>query len=185
MLLALLLIPSLRTRRAPGGQPGKLTIVNSGLSLTGKLPLNPKKPEQPTLQSFDDKEKFSSTPWYKTSKTLMHLFLWKLSEYLSADEDVVNIVNPGYVKGTESVNEMPRITAIMAKSFAAITGRTVQVSASTYVDAVAVKGKDSRCCFVTSWKNPSVILLPGCIYDLIIMDLSDLRFFVTCPKARS
>ncbi|KAK4493802.1 hypothetical protein PRZ48_014987 [Zasmidium cellare] len=152
VLLSLLLLPHLRTKRASNNEPGKLTIVNSGLSLTGKLPLNPNKPEQPILKSFDDPEKFSNTTWYNTSKTLMHLFLWKLTEYVSADDVIVNIVDPGYVKGTESVSNMPKITALMAKSFAAVTGRTVETGASTYVDAVAVKGKESHGCFLTSWR---------------------------------
>lgn len=152
VLLGILLLPHLRNKRAPGQGAGKLTMVNSGLSLTGKLPLNPKKPQQPLLASFDDKEKFSNTTWYNTSKSLMHLFLWKLSDFVFADAVVVNIVDPGYVKGTESVSNMPKITALAAKSFAAVTGRTVQVGASTYVDAVAVKGKESHCCFLTSWR---------------------------------
>lgn len=145
-------MPNLRDKRAPGSRPGRLTMVNSGLSLTGNLPLNPKKPDQPILKSFDDSEAFSNTTWYNTSKTLMHLFLWKLSGQVSAEKVIVNIVDPGYVKGTESVSKMPKITALMAKSFAAITGRTVEVGASTYVDAVAVKGNESHCCFLTSWR---------------------------------
>jgi len=127
-------------------------MVNSGLSLTGKLPLDPNRAELPILQSFDKPEKFSNTTWYNTSKTLMHLFLWKLADFVSADDVVVNIVDPGYVKGTESVSKMPTVTALVAKSFAAVTGRTVEVGASTYVDAVAVKGKESHCCFLTSWR---------------------------------
>jgi len=127
-------------------------MVNSGLSLTGKLPLDPKRPDVPILQSFDKPEKFSNTTWYNTSKTLMHLFLWKLGDFVGANDVIVNIVDPGYVKGTESVSKMPTVTALMAKSFAAVTGRTVEVGASTYVDAVAVKGKESHCCFLTSWR---------------------------------
>lgn len=127
-------------------------MVNSGLALTGKLPLNPKKSHQTILQSFDDPEKFNNTTWYNTSKTLMHLFLWKVVDYISADDVVINIVDPGYVKGTESVNKMPKITALAAKGFAAVTGRTVAVGASTYIDAVAVKGKESHGCFLTSWR---------------------------------
>ncbi|PVH70337.1 putative short-chain dehydrogenase/reductase family protein [Cadophora sp. DSE1049] len=152
VLLSLLLLPHLRTKRSSDHLPGKLTIDNSGLSLTGKLPLNPKKPEQRILKSFDDRETFSNTTWYNTSKTLMHLFLWKLSEHVSADDVIVNIVDPGYVKGTESVRRMPRITALVARGFAAVTGRTVEVGASTYIDAVAVKGKESHGCFLTSWR---------------------------------
>lgn len=127
VLLALLLLPHLRSKRAPDGRPGKLTMVNSGLSLTGKLPLNPNWPQQPILQSFDNPEHFSNTTWYNTSKTLMHLFLWKLTDFVSAEDVVVNIVDPGYVKGTESVSKMPKIAALAAKSFAAVTGRTVEV----------------------------------------------------------
>lgn len=82
----------------------------------------------------------------------MHLFLWKLSEYIAAEDVVVNAVDPGYVKGTEGVNKMPRFTALAAKGFAALTGRTVEVGASTYVDAVAVKGEEAHCCFLTSWR---------------------------------
>ncbi|KAF2167174.1 hypothetical protein M409DRAFT_22603 [Zasmidium cellare ATCC 36951] len=152
VLLALLLLPHLQTKRAPTTSPGKLTIVNSGLSLTGKLPLNPKNPSQPILTSFDDAKTFSSTTWYNTSKTLMHLFLWKLTEFVSADDVVVNIVDPGYVKGTESVSNMPKVTALVAKGFAAVTGRSVETGASTYVDAVAVKGRESHGCFLTSWR---------------------------------
>lgn len=150
-MLSVLLLPSLRDKRATD-RPGKLTIVNSGLSLTGKLPLNSKKPDQAILASFDDKSTFSNTTWYNTSKTLMHLFLWKLEDFVPAESVTVNIVDPGYVKGTQSVDKMPKITALMAKSFAAVTGRTVEVGASTYVDAVAVKGQESHCCFLTSWR---------------------------------
>lgn len=82
----------------------------------------------------------------------MHLFLWKLVDYISADDVVMNLVDPGYVKGTESVSKMPPVAALAARGFAAVTGRTVEVGASTYVDAVAVKGKESHGCFLTSWK---------------------------------
>lgn len=127
-------------------------MVNSGLSLTGKIPLDPKKPEQPILKSFDDKEMFSNVPWYSTSKTLMHMFLWNLTDYVMADDVVVNIVDPGYVKGTDNVKNQHGLGKLAAKSFAAATGRTPEVGASTYVDAVVVKGKESHGCFLTSWK---------------------------------
>ncbi|KAK3677467.1 putative secondary metabolism biosynthetic enzyme [Recurvomyces mirabilis] len=54
VLLAILLLPTLQSKRAPGQPPARLTMVNSGLSLTGKFPLNPKKPGSPILASFDD-----------------------------------------------------------------------------------------------------------------------------------
>ena len=82
----------------------------------------------------------------------MHLFLWKLIEFVSVNDAIVNIVDPGYVKGTEGMSKMPALTALVARGFAALTGRSVEVGASTYVDAVAVKGKESHGCFLTSWR---------------------------------
>lgn len=82
----------------------------------------------------------------------MHLFLWKLSDYVDANDVVVNAVDPGYVKNTDNVKNQPFLSQAAAKGFAAVTGRTPEVGASTYVDAVAVKGRESHCCFLTSWK---------------------------------
>lgn len=50
-----------------------------------------------------------------------------MTEFVTADDLVVKIVDPGYVKGTESVSKMPKLAALAAKSFAAVTGRTVEV----------------------------------------------------------
>lgn len=157
-------------------------MVNSGLSLTGKLPLNPKKPEEPILKSFNDQDQFSTTTWYNTSKTLMHLFLWKLSYYLSADDVIVNIVDPGYVKGTEGVNNMSKLTAVMAKSFAAVTGRSVEVGASTYVDGVGVKDKESHCSSLLVGeytRECSAELIQACLINVV----TDLHLF--CIRLRA
>ena len=34
-------------------------------------------------------------------------------------------------------------------------GRAVEVGASTYVDAVVTKGKESHGCYITNWKTHS------------------------------
>ncbi|KAJ4311629.1 hypothetical protein N0V84_010343 [Fusarium piperis] len=55
VLLATLLLPTLK-KKATAGNPGRLTIVNSGTSLMVKVP-NPK--DEPALACYDDESKFS------------------------------------------------------------------------------------------------------------------------------
>jgi hypothetical protein len=37
---------------------------------------------------------------YNVSKTLMHAFMWKLVECVSAHDVIVNLVDSGFVNGT-------------------------------------------------------------------------------------
>ncbi|KAK5083029.1 hypothetical protein LTR05_006911 [Lithohypha guttulata] len=55
---------------------------------------------------------------------------------------------------------MPKITALMAKLFAAVTGRTVEVKTSTYIDAVAVKGKRKPLLLPYELEDPSLRSIP-------------------------
>jgi hypothetical protein len=124
----------------------RLTVINSGLSLTGKLPLDPQRPDIPILQLFDKPERFSNTTRCNTSKALMHFFLWKLG-----NDIIIHIVDPGYVKRAVSVSKDAHSHGSAAKDFAAVTGMTVEVRASTHVEAAAVKFREDGSCFLTSW----------------------------------
>jgi len=44
---------------------------------------------------------FNQGERYSTSKLLGHMFLYKLVDYVSPDDVIVNLVDPGFVKGTE------------------------------------------------------------------------------------
>lgn len=150
VLLATLLIPLLRDRT--GTRPGRLTIVSSGGVFNAKLP---NKGVRPFLASFDDVE---ALPWdpserYFASKVLGMLFFVRLWDYLPpAEELIVNLVDPGFCKGTDLHREA---TGAMKTVFAlakTLTGRSLEDGASTYVDAAVVKGKESHGCFVMDWK---------------------------------
>ncbi|KAL9598457.1 MAG: hypothetical protein Q9219_004493 [cf. Caloplaca sp. 3 TL-2023] len=145
-LLCILLLPLL-TKRFPSTKPGRLTIINSGLAYTTKLPET-----KAILPSFDDPKNFDSNSYYNISKLLGHMFLYKLVEHVSGDDVVVNLADPGFIKGTGLARELPRLAAIAFSIFAALTARTVRVGASAYVDAVAGKGKESHGCFLMSWQ---------------------------------
>lgn len=78
--------------------------------------------------------------------------MYKLKGNVSADDVIVNLVCPGLVRGTGLQRDWPKPVLWMAKAVTSIPARSVEVGASTYVDAVAMKGKESHGSFLMSWK---------------------------------
>lgn len=149
MLLAILLLPILKAKSTPG-MPGRLSIVNSGTARGASLSVPKGTPVLPTL---DDR----SQPWnpverYAVSKLLGHLFMIELVRYVSADDVIVNLVDPGLVKDTGLQRFAPLLVAAFFYCYKAVLGRTVPVGASTYVDAAVVKGEETHGCYVANWK---------------------------------
>jgi NAD(P)-dependent dehydrogenase (short-subunit alcohol dehydrogenase family) len=148
VLLALLLLPILKSK-SPPGTAGRLAIVNSGLALAAKFS---NRDEVPLLPSFDDPKHFDSVDRYNSSKALAHMFLWKLVDYVSADDVIVNLPDPGFVKGTDLSRDARGGLKVATAIFAAITARNKKNGASTYLDALLNKGKESHGCFMMSWQ---------------------------------
>ncbi|RSM08752.1 hypothetical protein CEP52_004518 [Fusarium oligoseptatum] len=148
-LLAILLLPILKSK-SPTGEPGRLTIVSSGTA-RGAILSEPK--GAPILTALDDKTR----PWkpverYAVSKLLGHLFIINLVNDVNCEDVIVNLADPGLVKDTALQNFAPWIVVAFFYVFKAIFGRSLPIGASTYVDAIAVKGKESHGCFVSNWK---------------------------------
>ncbi|KAI1150667.1 NAD(P)-binding protein [Nemania diffusa] len=158
MLLAVLLLPALKAKRPPRGQePAHLTIVNAALTLVAKFP---NRDATPLLPSFDDAKTFDAQEHYNSNKLLAHMFLWKLVDYVSADDVVVNLADPAWVKGTGLGRDAPGALQVVGKVFGALAGRTQRVGASCFVDALVNKGKESHGCFIMSWEiHPFASLL--------------------------
>ena len=153
ILLAILLLPVFRkTKRYPGDSPGGLSIVNSGMSYAAKLD---NRDEVPLLKSFDVKPKVwniaAQTERYSASKLLAHLCLPSLVENVNSDEVVVNLVDPGLCKGTELHRDGKGMPLVFMELLKTMTGRTLELGSTTYVDAVAVKGKESHGCYIMDW----------------------------------
>ncbi|KAI1461933.1 NAD(P)-binding protein [Annulohypoxylon moriforme] len=152
ILLATLLLPILKSR-SPVGTPGRLTIVNAALALTAQLPTT--KGHKSLLEALDDPKLFPSysDKQYNASKVLAQMWAYKMLDYVSADDVIVNLVCPGFVKGTQlgSGDVSIFIKPIMAL-FAASSARNVSDGASTYLDAALIKGKESHGSFCMSWK---------------------------------
>ncbi|KAK0613917.1 short-chain dehydrogenase [Immersiella caudata] len=153
-LLAILLIPILRHKSTSGktSSPGRLTIVNSGTAYNPKFP---NRNTRPFLASFDDPNTWVSTVQYPASKALGHLFMARLLDHLPAgleDEVIINLVDPGYCKGTGLHRDAKGVLAFVLQLSKTLTARSQQDGAWTYVDAAVTKGKESHGCFVMDFE---------------------------------
>lgn len=158
-LLTFLLLPVLKAKSLPG-LPAHLTWVNSGLAFTAKVPRLNNAP--PLSRSFGSKEGFDGQEAYCTSKLLAHYLLWELTEHVSADGVIISITDPGYVRGTGLMNNMKQelskknaLLGVVAGGFMKAmerAGRTVEVGASTLVDALVNHGLESHGCYLMSWQ---------------------------------
>ncbi|KAF3401058.1 Short chain dehydrogenase yanD [Talaromyces pinophilus] len=149
MLLVVLLLPILKAKRVLGAAPAHLTIVNSMLSLGVTIS---NKNGISLFQSFDNPRNFSAVQQYNLTKLLAHMFLWNLVDYVSADDIIVNLADPAFVKGTDLLREVPGALRMGMRAWGAIAGRPPQVGASCLIDAMVSKGKESHGCFLMSWE---------------------------------
>ena len=149
-LLAILMLPICKSK-APPGRPGRLTIVSSGTALFAKLSNRDKRP---FLASFDDPEIYPFDPRdrYFSSKMLGHLFFVRMLEYLNPDDVIVNLIEPGLVKGTGLQRDATGLISWVFAAWKAFWGRSLDDGAWTYVDAAVTKGKESHGCFLMDWE---------------------------------
>lgn len=154
-LLTLLLVPVLKSK-SPPESPAHITWVNSALSLIAKYP---ERKQEPMFPTFDDQAKFDRGDRYNTTKALAHFFLWKLSDYVLAEDVIVTITDPAYVRGTQLGNsgkqELFRKGGFLLKGAVWLferTARTLENGTSTLVDAVVNHGKESHGSFIMGWR---------------------------------
>lgn len=162
-LLTFLLLPVLKSKSSRES-PAHLTWVNSGLALAAKFPQRKSEPS-PLFPALSSKENFDSQEAYCTSKLLAHYFLWVLAEQVPADicNVIISITDPGYVRGTDLMNntkqEMAKKSALLGAVAGGVikiaqrtTGKTLEVGSSALVDAVVNHGPESHGCFLWSWQ---------------------------------
>ncbi|KAI8716462.1 hypothetical protein NCS52_00940100 [Fusarium sp. LHS14.1] len=148
VLLAILLLPILKDK-APVGRPGRLTIVSSGLSMHAKFP---ESKASPIIPAFDDKNTFDGAERYNTAKFLLHLWIYKLVECVRPDDVVVNLVDPGFCKGTNLQRDIHGVAKAFLLGMKSMVGRPIDAGASTYIDAAVIKGKETHGSFLMDWR---------------------------------
>ncbi|KIW65058.1 hypothetical protein, variant [Phialophora macrospora] len=154
-LLAVLLLPVLR-QKSPSGRTGRMTIVNSALAFTAKFKNRDK---TLLLPSFDDPQNFAGADYYGISKLLGQMFLWKLMDYVSGEEVIVNMVDPGAIGGTKLGRDTPGPWVVIAKLFELVVTRNLPDGAAAYIDASVMRGPESHGAFIMGWEIAPFALL--------------------------
>ena len=146
-LLTILLLPILKAKKVHGSpRPPTLSIVGSDLMYENEV-----EAKGPVLPQFQRPRTFSQFPWYGKSKFLQTFFVSKLAEFVSPEDVLVNMANPGMTGGTDFFRGY---SAIMLKLIAIgqwILARRVDVAATTYLDAVLAQGVRSHGSFTGDW----------------------------------
>ena len=145
VFLAILLLPILKAKATSEGPP-RLTVISSVLGHIAKFH---NRDQRLLLSSFDD---ITITPWdpteaYGVSKLLGELCLVELSERVSSDDVIINMLEPGAIKGTGLSRDIGGMMLIAIKLMHAVAGRPVEQGAVTYVDALLGHGKEAHGCF--------------------------------------
>lgn len=158
-LLSILLLPVLsKTRREslPEYGPSRLLIVSSALGLFSKFPDHAAVPLLPTFDTENGWDLRAASERYAVSKTLINMFMYRLSRVVSCKDVIIDSVEPGYTKWTglsREISSAPLIMRMVVWLMQALTARTPEEAAYTYVDAVSVKGEESHGCFVMCYRN--------------------------------
>jgi NAD(P)-dependent dehydrogenase (short-subunit alcohol dehydrogenase family) len=102
--LGLLLLPKLRARTYSNGtnDPGSLTIVVSDNALWWKLNVSQ---EQGVIEWLDEARKFEPVVQYSYTKLMITMFTTELASHLSAQDVIINAINPSLVLGTEVMRD--------------------------------------------------------------------------------
>ncbi|KAK3940201.1 retinol dehydrogenase 13, partial [Diplogelasinospora grovesii] len=150
VFLTALLLPVLKAK-GPPGKPAHLTIASAALTLDCKFV---QKDKDPLFPALDDPASFDRGDTYRVAKLLCQMFLWKLVDYVSADDVIINLADPALVRGTDFARDLKssKVAKTLYGIFAYVAGRSPKLGASCYIDAVVNKGKESHGCFLMSWK---------------------------------
>lgn len=149
VLLVVLLLPILKAKSTTEVAP-QITVVNSMMSTFAKFPNRDKRP---LLASFDDTKVTAWDPSerYNVSKLLGQLFLSRLADHINPEDVVINMVEPGLTK-TGLFRNINGVVGVIFNLIKSISARTAEESSVTYIDAAAVKGKESHGSFLVACK---------------------------------
>ena len=81
------------------------------------------------------------------------MFVYRLSQLVSSSDVIINNVCPGMSNQTALARQVPNAALhLVATMMQALWGRTAEQGAWTYIDAAAVKGKETHGSFIFGWR---------------------------------
>lgn len=150
-LLAVLLLPSLKSKN-PSGAPGRLTLVASGAALIAEFS---ERKEVPLIPAFDKREGWNTSAAkkrYDTTKGMVLMLVYKLSNITPAKDTVINVVDPSFAPGTTFYRDLPFLMKVFAWPLATLLGTSVNNAAWRYIDAAVARGQESHGSFLSDWE---------------------------------
>ncbi|KAI1497643.1 putative short-chain dehydrogenase/reductase family protein [Biscogniauxia marginata] len=147
VLLTILLLPVLKTKREATNKPPVLSLVGSDTAYTSQVDMK----ASSALKQIDNPEGFTQMAWYGKSKLLLTFFIIVLANHVDPNDVLINMVNPGLTRGTDIKRELPLVYRAVMTMLYLVVGRSVAVAATTYIDAVVAHGPETHGCFIGDW----------------------------------
>ncbi|KAG8161909.1 hypothetical protein KVR01_007674 [Diaporthe batatas] len=147
VLLALLLVPVLKAKRAAGApRPPVLTVVGSGGAYNATMEM-----DGGILEQMDNAKGYGPFPAYARSKMLLTVFVGKLAELVDPSDVLINTSNPGMTDGTSFASDGDVILRWIFRVIHFFLARSPEVGASLYLDATLVRGPESHGKLLSDW----------------------------------
>jgi NAD(P)-dependent dehydrogenase (short-subunit alcohol dehydrogenase family) len=143
ILLTLLMLPIAKEKHSEN-KPGRITVVGSATAYMSRFP---EMGANPLLPAFDDPtgwDRQKAMERYAVSKFLLQFFWVKLKDAVSPDDVILNLVEPGWIRGTGLYKNSPVLVRSLVYIIQLFVGRSVADGAKCYVDAAVMQGKKSR-----------------------------------------
>lgn len=147
-LLAVLLVPVLRSKKAAGqAAPPVLSIVASDTAYQASL-----KDTNNIIAAMDAPENFSRMANYSGSKLLIVMFVAALAARVDARDVVVHTSNPGITAGTSLTQHNRTLAIKILEQVGRLLARSLAAGAHILVDGLLRKGDaESHGSFVSDW----------------------------------
>ena len=142
-LLVLSLLPILVQSAEKTGAPTRLTWVGSRMHRRSTFITRSVAAETPIIEWMDDPQNFSTFNQYSDTKLLALFFMMEVSQRVSRDKVVFNMMCPGMVS-TDMANNLPWLVRTLTHLVWSIRGRSPEQGAWTVVNAAVVVGGESH-----------------------------------------
>ncbi|KAI0146757.1 putative short-chain dehydrogenase [Pestalotiopsis sp. NC0098] len=149
VLLTILLLPVLKSKRSVQQQPSRVVFVSSDAAPWTDFP---EQDAQPLLPAFDVPGTMNMTNRYYTSKLLQQFFVAELGKRIPASVAVITASTPGLVYGTNALKELPGLGGRIQRGLVHIIGYSPEVGARQLVDAAVNHGDETHGQYLCSQK---------------------------------
>jgi NAD(P)-dependent dehydrogenase (short-subunit alcohol dehydrogenase family) len=148
MLLTTLLIPIFKAKAVAGENHrqssrslGRITIVSLDMAFWAKM----KETLGSMLDAISSPQDFDGMNQYSITKLLLPMFVSRLVEVVSANDYIVNIVNPSGVRGTQLMREATTILPrLIVYTSGVLLRRNLQHGTRQYLHFTLVLSKESH-----------------------------------------